>query len=84
MAIGRKATDRIRDRAPPPKSSFQTLQCDPGGRWSGGGTGGGTEGQVHVQMERLETEAEREARAEVMELEPTWAERMGPEPTRAE
>ncbi len=33
-------------------------QYNPGGRWSGGGTGGWTEGQVHVEVERLGTEAE--------------------------
>ncbi len=84
VAIERKATDRIHDRAPPTRSGFQTLQYNPGGWWSGGGTGGGTEGQVHVEMERLGIEAEREARTETMELEPTRAEQTELEPTRAE
>ncbi|XP_016391374.1 guanylate-binding protein 1-like [Sinocyclocheilus rhinocerous] len=34
-----------------------STQYNPGGQWSGGGTGGGTVGQVHVEIERLGTEA---------------------------
>ncbi len=79
--------DRIRDIAPPPRSGFQTLLYNPGGRWSRVETGGGTEGQVHVEVEWLWIEAklaELEARAETTELEPTRAERTDLEPTRAE
>ncbi len=38
--------NQIHDRAPPPKSGFQTLHTwnNPGGWWSGGGTGGGNGG----------------------------------------
>ncbi len=61
---------------PPPRSGFQTLLYNPGGRWSGGGTGGGTEGQVHVEVEWLWIEAksaEQEARRRRRKLEPTRA-----------
>ncbi len=59
MASKRKCMDQIRDTAPPPpRSGFQMLLYNQGGRWSGGGTGGGTEGQVHVKVERLGAKAE--------------------------
>ncbi len=43
VVSGRDLKNRIRGRAPPPKSGFQTLHTynNPGGRWSGGGIGGG-------------------------------------------
>ncbi len=86
--------DQIHDIAPPPpRSGFQTLLYNPGGRWSGGGTGGGTESQVHVEVEWPGTEAEMaeqetwadpEARTGPTEQGPTRAEPMGREPNRVE
>ncbi len=38
-------------------------QYNPGGRWSGGGTGGWTEGQVHMEVERPGTKAEKGTQA---------------------
>ncbi len=89
MVSGRKITNRIRDRAPPPRSGFQMLQTqnNPGGRWSGGGTGGGTENQVHVEVTRPGTEAklaEQSTKAEQTRQEPTSAEQTGQESSTME
>lgn len=75
-----------------PRSGFRTLLYDPGEWWSGGGTGGWTEGQVHVEVERLGTEAESAGQSTKVEqktrLTPTeQGTRVEPteqEPTRAE